>query len=59
MTVEIVSNGEKYFLKLHYSGPEAFRYEILDFSNLKQIKEFQQKLESAILRFECNVVPTA
>ena len=59
MTVDIVYNGKKYFLKLNYPGPNHFKFEVLEFSNLDQIKEFKHKLETTIDKFEQNVVPTA
>ena len=57
MIVEIVSNGEKYFFKAHYVGPEHFKFEVLEFSNLEQIKEFNDALGNAITLFELERKP--
>ena len=57
MIVEIVYNGEKHFLKVHYTGPECFKFETLEFSNLEQIKEFGDALGNAITLFELERKP--
>ena len=59
MTVDIVYNGKKYFLKLNYPGPNHFKFEVLEFSNLDQIKELKSKLAIAIAAFETSAFDTA